>query len=206
MIDSWLFSYVIVSISIILIPGQDMLFVLTQSIASGNKAGIQTVLGSITGTFIHTLLAAGGLSIIFQHSMVAFNILKISGVIYLLYLSLQAFREKPEPIGVSADKTSSGNHFRKGILMNLSNPKVAIFFLTFLPQFVDPTRGHAGLQMLLFGFIFIVETLIIFTLISLFASRLGAKMNGNSWFARGLKYVKGTVFGSLGIKLLLSSR
>ncbi|WP_134701722.1 LysE family translocator [Ammoniphilus sp. YIM 78166] len=206
MIDSWLISYVIVSISIILIPGQDMLFVLTQSIASGNKAGIQTVLGSITGTFIHTFLAAGGLSIIFQHSIIAFNILKIAGVVYLLYLAIQAFREKPKPIGVSADKTSDGNHFRKGILMNLSNPKVAIFFLTFLPQFVDPLRGHAGLQMLLFGFIFIIETLIIFTLISQFASRLGAKVNGSSWFVKGLKYVKGTVFGSLGIKLLLSSR
>ncbi|RXT06345.1 LysE family translocator [Ammoniphilus sp. CFH 90114] len=205
MIDSWLLSYIIVSIMIVLIPGQDMLFVLTQSISSGNKAGIKTVLGSITGTLVHTILAAAGLSIIFQKSIVAFNILKFVGVIYLLYLAIQSFREKGT-IALQPQNGSSRGYFKKGMIMNLSNPKVAIFFLTFLPQFVDPTRGHAGVQMLLFGFIFILETLIIFTIISIFASKLGERMTGSNLFMRGLKYFKGTAFGSLGLKLLLSSK
>jgi RhtB (resistance to homoserine/threonine) family protein len=201
---SWLIPYIAVSLIIVLIPGQDMIFVMTQSIASGVKAGIKTVLGSITGTFVHTLLAAVGLSIIFQKSIIAFTILKIVGVLYLLFLAYQSFREKSEPLELT-EKAQQQHHFRKGFVSNLTNPKVAIFFITFLPQFVNSSLGHVSLQMVLFGIIFIAETLIIFSLIALFASGLGKKVKKSRVFQHTLKYVKGTVFGVLGLKLLFSS-
>jgi threonine/homoserine/homoserine lactone efflux protein len=201
---SWLLPYILVSVTIVLIPGQDMLFVLTQSLSSGQKAGLQTVAGSITGTVFHTLLASFGLSVIFASSLLAFNILKIVGVIYLLYLAFQAFREK-NPLVVLPHKKQE-HYFRKGMIMNLSNPKCALFFLTFLPQFVRPELGHMNLQMLLFGFIFIIETLIIFSIIAFFASKLGQKFIQSLRFQHVLKYTKGTVFGLLGISLLFSSR
>lgn len=203
---SWLLPYMLVSLSVILIPGPDMLFVLTQSISSGNKAGILTILGSVTGTFIHTLLAALGLSIILQQSAIAFHAIKIIGAIYLLYLSIQSFIEKKQLLNLDMERSHHGNFFQKGFFMNLANPKMAIFFLTFLPQFVDSSLGDESLQILMLGIIFIVETIIVFTIISILASRLGRKMAESSQFLKGMKYFKGTVFGGLGLKLLFLSR
>lgn len=203
---SSLLPYIFASIMMILIPGQDMLFVLTQSISSGNRAGIMTVLGSVAGIFIHTLLAAAGLSIILQKSILAFSVIKIAGIVYLLYLSIQAFREPNELLVIDTNAAGGNHFFRKGFITNLSNPKVAIFFLTFLPQFVNPHLGHANLQMMLFGGIYIVETLLIFTVISIMASKVREKIAASSRFQRGLKHVKGTVFGILGINLLFSDQ
>lgn len=201
---SWILSYIVVSLTIVLIPGQDMLFVLTQSLTSGIKAGMKTVLGSITGTFIHTLLAAGGLSIIFQQSVLAFNILKIVGVLYLLFLAIQSFRSKSEPLSLTSHQMSTTRFFKKGFFTNLSNPKVAIFFITFLPQFVNPALGYVGLQMFAFGLIFILETLVIFSLVAFFASYLGKRAKNNGLVQSSLKYIQGTVFGILGLKLLFT--
>lgn len=201
---SWILSYIVVSLTIVLIPGQDMLFVLTQSLTSGVKAGMKTVLGSITGTFIHTLLAARGLSIIFQQSVLAFNILKIVGVLYLLFLAIQSFRSKTEPLSLTSTQMNTAQFFKKGFFTNLSNPKVAIFFITFLPQFVNPSLGHVGLQMFSFGMIFILETLVVFSLVVLFASYLGKRAKNNRHVQLSLKYIQGTVFGILGLKLLFT--
>ncbi|TYR81247.1 LysE family translocator [Priestia megaterium] len=203
---SWILSYILVSLTIVLIPGQDMIFVLTQSLSSGVKAGIKTVLGSITGTLIHTILAAAGLSIIFEKSIIAFNVLKIVGVIYLLFLAFQSFRSKTEPLSLTANEINTKHFFRKGFFTNLSNPKVAIFFITFLPQFVNPSLGYVSLQMFMFGIIFIIETLIIFSLIAIFASNLGKRVKGNRQFQASLKYMQGTVFGLLGLKLLFTDK
>lgn len=202
-----MFFYICMSLSIILIPGPDMIFVLTQSLTSGIKAGIRTILGSLTGTFIHTLLAAFGLSIIVQKSPFVFELIKYGGAIYLLYLAIQSFREKSEPaqMQTSVDTELKG-FFRKGFITNLSNPKMPIFFLTFLPQFVHVGNGDESFQIFFLGMIFIIETFVVFFIVSLFSSRLREKLSGNILVSNIINYFKGTIFAGLGIKLLLLSR
>lgn len=201
-----MFFYICMSLSIILIPGPDMIFVLTQSISSGIKAGVRTILGSLTGTFIHTLLAAFGLSIIVQKSPFVFEVIKYGGAVYLLFLAIQSFREKSEPTQLEPDGAPLKGFFRKGFITNIANPKMPIFFLTFLPQFVHVGTGDESFQIFLLGMIFIIETFIVFFIVSLFSSRLRDKLSGNVIVSNIINYFKGTIFAGLGIKLLLLSR
>jgi threonine/homoserine/homoserine lactone efflux protein len=198
--------YICVSLSIILIPGPDMLFVLTQTITSGSIAGLRTIFGSLTGTFIHTLLAAWGLSIVIQKSPFAFNLIKYGGAIYLIYLALQSFREQSKVIQIDINEQKSKGYFSKGFITNISNPKMPIFFLTFLPQFIHVGDGHESIQIFFLGMIFIVETLFVFSIISFFASLLRTKLTGSARISSVIKYLKGTIFVGLGIKLLFISR
>lgn len=201
-----MFFYICMSLSIILIPGPDMIFVLTQSISSGIKAGVRTILGSLTGTFIHTLLAAFGLSIIVQKSPFVFEVIKYGGAVYLLFLAIQSFREKSERTQLAPDGAQLKGFFRKGFITNIANPKMPIFFLTFLPQFVHVGTGDESFQIFFLGIIFIIETFIVFFIVSLFSSRLRDKLNGNALVSNIINYFKGTIFAGLGIKLLLLSR
>lgn len=201
-----MFFYICMSLSIILIPGPDMIFVLTQSLSSGIKAGVRTILGSLTGTLIHTLLAAFGLSIIVQKSPFVFELIKYGGAIYLLYLAIQSFREKSEPAQLQPAGTELKGFFRKGFITNISNPKMPIFFLTFLPQFVHVGNGDESFQIFYLGMIFIMETFVVFFIVSLFSSRLRDKLSGNTLVSTIINYFKGTIFAGLGIKLLLLSR
>lgn len=201
-----MFFYICMSLSIILIPGPDMIFVLTQSISSGIKAGVRTILGSLTGTFIHTLLAAFGLSIIVQKSPFVFEVIKYGGAVYLLFLAIQSFREKSESTQLEPDSAQSKGFFRKGFITNIANPKMPIFFLTFLPQFVHVGTGDESFQIFFLGVIFIIETFIVFFIVSLFSSRLRDKLSGNALVSNIINYFKGTIFAGLGIKLLLLSR
>ncbi|MGS2779395.1 LysE family translocator [Robertmurraya sp. GLU-23] len=201
-----MFFYICMSLSIILIPGPDMIFVLTQSISSGIKAGVRTILGSLTGTFIHTLLAAFGLSIIVQKSPFVFEVIKYGGAVYLLFLAIQSFREKSEPTQLEPDGVPLKGFFRKGFITNIANPKMPIFFLTFLPQFVHVGTGDESFQIFYLGMIFIIETFIVFFIVSLFSSRLRDKLSGNALVSNIINYFKGTIFAGLGIKLLLLSR
>lgn len=202
-----MFFYICMSLSIILIPGPDMIFVLTQSISSGIKAGVRTILGSLTGTFIHTLLAAFGLSIIVQKSPFVFEVIKYGGAVYLLFLAIQSFREKSKPTQLEAvGGTQLKGFFRKGFITNIANPKMPIFFLTFLPQFVHVGSGDETFQIFFLGIIFIIETFIVFFIVSLFSSRLRDRLSGNALVSNIINYFKGTIFAGLGIKLLLLSR
>lgn len=201
-----MFFYICMSLSIILIPGPDMIFVLTQSISSGIKAGVRTILGSLSGTFIHTLLAAFGLSIIVQKSPFVFEVIKYGGAVYLLYLAIRSFREKSKPAQLEPDDAQLKGFFRKGFITNIANPKMPIFFLTFLPQFVHVGTGDESFQIFFLGLIFIIETFIVFFIVSLFSSRLRDKLSGNALVSNIINYFKGTIFAGLGIKLLLLSR
>jgi len=201
-----MFFYICMSLSIILIPGPDMIFVLTQSISSGIKAGVRTILGSLTGTFIHTLLAAFGLSIIVQKSPFVFEVIKYVGAVYLLILAIQSFREKNKPTQLESEGAQPKGFFRKGFITNIANPKMPIFFLTFLPQFVHVGTGDESFQIFFLGMIFIIETFIVFFIVSLFSSRLREKLSGNALVSNIINYFKGTIFAGLGIKLLLLSR
>lgn len=195
------------SVALALAPGPDNIFVLTQSAMHGRKAGIFITLGLCTGLLVHTAAVSLGVAAIFQTSALAFNLLKTAGAIYLLYLALQAFRagaakldqkEAPNPLWQTL--------YSRGIIMNITNPKVAIFFLAFLPQFADPSRGSISLQMLMFGGLFIGSTLLIFGAVAWFAGFLGEWLKGSVKAQVIMNRVAGTVFTGLALRLAVSER
>lgn len=195
------------SLLLCLAPGPDNIFVLTQSMLRGSASGLLVTLGLSTGLLVHTSAVALGVAIIFQQSLLAFTLLKLCGAAYLLYLAWGAFRAGAGGLGTT--KASQLNRFalyRRGIVMNITNPKVSIFFLAFLPQFTNPAKGHLTWQLLQLGAVFIGCTLLVFGLISLLAGRVG------DWFSRSPKAevimnrLAGSVFAALAVKLAFTQR
>jgi len=195
------------SLLLALAPGPDNLFVLTQSALRGKLAGILVVLGLCTGILVHTTAVAFGVAVIFQASELAFNLLKLCGAGYLLYLAWGVFRAPAEKLA-AGDKSAlkRGQLYRRGIIMNITNPKVSIFFLAFLPQFADPERGPISLQMILLGGLFIVATILVFGTIALLAGSLGSLLNRSPQVQRGMNWLAGTVFVGLALKLATARR
>jgi len=190
-----------------LAPGPDNLFVLTQSALRGKLAGLLVMLGLCTGILVHTFAVACGVAVIFQASALAFTALKLCGAGYLLYLAWGAFRAPAESIAAGSDGgLRRGQLYRRGILMNVTNPKVSIFFLAFLPQFADPARGPISLQMVLLGGLFIVATLLVFGSIALLAGTLGGLLNRSPKIQRVMNGLAGAVFVGLALKLASAER
>jgi threonine/homoserine/homoserine lactone efflux protein len=195
------------SVLLALAPGPDNIFVLTQSAQNGIVAGLLVTLGLCTGLIVHSAAVALGVAAIMQTSAVAFSALKILGAVYLLYLAWQAFRARAANIAKGPKKKSDlGRLYRRGIIMNITNPKVSIFFLAFLPQFADPAKGPVVPQIMMLGGLFILATVIVFGSVALMAGALG------DWFsksARGqliLNKVAGIVFVGLALKLAMPDR
>lgn len=185
-----------------LAPGPDNIFVLTQSALRGRIPGLIIVLGLCTGLVAHTLAVALGVAIIFQSSPPAFALLKFCGAGYLLYLAWQALRADAADLrGEGNGGVSYGALYRRGIIMNMTNPKVSIFFLAFLPQFADPERGAVAPQLLLLGGLFILATVLVFGAIAVLAGTLGQWLNRSPRAQGFLNKVAGTVFLVLAIKL-----
>ena len=190
-----------------LAPGPDNIFVLTQSAMRGRMAGLMVTLGLCTGLVVHTTAVAFGVAVIFQASAVAFTVLKLFGAGYLLYLAWQVFRATSaaitagKPNGLKAVQL-----YRRGIIMNVTNPKVSIFFLAFLPQFADPQRGSLTLQMLLLGGVFIVSTILVFGSIALLAGTIGGWLNRSPRTQVVMNRLAGLVFVGLALKLATVKR
>ena len=185
-------------------PGPDNIFVLAQSALYGPRAGLTVTIGLCTGLLVHTLAVALGVAALFQTSEWAFNTLKIVGAAYLLYLAWRAFsasRQSPELGGYGS--IGSWQLYRRGIIMNVTNPKVSIFFLAFLPQFTDPSRGVLWIQMVLLGLVFILATILVFGSVSLLAGTLGGWLTRSPSAQRILNGVAGVVFAGLAIRLLI---
>lgn len=156
-----------------LAPGPDNLFVLMQSAMRGRAAGLLVVLGLCSGLLVHTAAVALGLATLFATSALAFNLLKAAGALYLVWLAWQAWRAPAAAAGTASDATPSAFQlYRRGIVMNVTNPKVSIFFLAFLPQFVAAERGSVGMQVLALGALFMLATLLVFGAIALTAGTL----------------------------------
>lgn len=190
-------------------PGPDNIFVLTQSALRGAMAGCIVTLGLSTGLVVHTTAVALGVAAIFQASVLAFTALKLIGAAYLLYLAWRAFRASAVGMGSAGDKDvgiSNWQLYRRGIIMNVTNPKVSIFFLAFLPQFADPARGSLSLQMMLLGAVFIVATLLVFGGAALLAGTLGEWLKHSGKAQRAINRVAGTVFILLAMKLASAER
>ncbi len=191
-------------------PGSDSMYIITRSVSQGNKAGMYSVLGVISGILVHTLLAALGLSILLANSPLAFTIVKYIGASYLCYLGFKMLTSKQDAL--LAEQLNENTKLAKtldcfkickqGMLTNTLNPKVALFFLAFFPQFVDPSYAHSTLSFLILGLTFAVTSLIWCLCLALLASRFSQKLRENPKIESILNKVSGVVFIGMGIKLL----
>ncbi len=199
-----LIAFFTTSVLLAIIPGPDNIFVLTQSIFQGKKSGLIIMLGLCTGLIFHTLAVILGVAVIFQTSIFAFTILKIIGAIYLLYLAWQIFKAGNQKIDTKNNNANIDYKklYYRGIIMNITNPKVSIFFLAFLPQFTNPNLGSIPLQMLLLGILFLIAALLVFSLIALYCAKLGKIINKSDKSQKILNKLVSLVFVALAIKLI----
>jgi threonine/homoserine/homoserine lactone efflux protein len=163
-------AFVTASVVLSLVPGPDNLFVMTHSALKGWRIGFYTTLGLCTGLIGHTVLVAIGVSVIFQTSAIAFNGLKIIGACYLLYLAWLSLQNKDLNLGGNGNDNANRSYYLTGVIMNLTNPKVALFFLVFFPQFVNTGNDNVTLQIFSLGVLFILSALCVFTSIAYLAS------------------------------------
>jgi threonine/homoserine/homoserine lactone efflux protein len=200
----WLF--VTTTFAFLLLPGPAVLYVLARSIDQGRKAGLASVLGLVIGDLFHVVAAALGLSAILLTSALAFDIVKYLGAIYLIYLGIRKLTSRDETQETQVIEPKSLRQvFTQGIVVNILNPKTALFFFSFLPQFVEPARGGVPLQILFLGAIFLVMALATSSVYALLAGTAGGWLRGNLRFMRLQRYFAGTVYIGLGITAALSS-
>ncbi|VEN73876.1 Threonine transporter RhtB [Candidatus Desulfarcum epimagneticum] len=200
-------TFVSASILLALAPGPDNIFVLTQSALRGKKAGIAVMLGLCSGLVVHTTAVALGVAALFQTSALAFSALKFMGAAYLAYLAWQAFRASPETMeGRGEMDAGLWRLYGRGIVMNITNPKVSIFFLAFLPQFADPARGSVAPQIFILGGLFILATLLVFGSVALMAGALGQWLARSPGVRKNMSRVAGMVFLGLAFKLAAATR
>ena len=194
------------AVALALVPGPDNIFVLTQSAVYGRVAGIFVTLGLCTGLLVHTAAVSLGVAVIFQTSVFAFNALKIAGALYLLYLAWQSFRAGAAEFTQEGTSATPSKLYLRGVVMNITNPKVAIFFLAFLPQFANPKLGSITLQMLTLGGVFMLATLLIFGSIAWTAGFLGDWIKSSEKAQAIINRIAGVVFVSLAIRLATTER
>jgi len=194
------------SVLLALAPGPDNIFVLTQSALYGRREGILVNIGLCTGLILHTSAVAFGVAAVFQASAMAFTGLKIIGALYLIYLAWQSFSASASELkSIKSSKLSGSQLYRRGIIMNVTNPKVSIFFLAFLPQFAIPENGPVMQQIFILGLLFILVTLIVFCGIALLAGTIGNWLNQSPKAQIYLYRIAGTVFVGLAIKLVTAT-
>jgi len=194
-------AFVIASIVLSLVPGPDNIFVMTNSALRGWKIGFYTTIGLCTGLIGHTILVAIGVSVIFQTSALAFNGLKIVGACYLVYLGWLSLKSKELKIGSSGTDNVNRSYYITGIVMNLTNPKVALFFLVFLPQFVNPINGSVTTQIFSLGILFILSALCVFSSIAFLGAFLEEYLKKSSAFNKNINKLAALVYFALAINL-----
>lgn len=205
-------GFILAGILLNLTPGTDSMYIITRSVSQGPKAGFYSVLGITSGILVHTLLAALGLSVLLAQSPVAFIIVKYIGASYLCYLGLKMLISKsntviadelPKNEKLAQAKSLNYNQiYKQGVLTNTFNPKVALFFLAFFPQFIDPSYVYSTLSFLILGLTFATTGLIWCLCLALLASRFSRKLRENPSVETILNKISGMVFIGLGIKLL----
>lgn len=207
MIDTTtLLLFCMASFALIAVPGPNMIYITTRSTIQGRKAGLVSVLGVETGTLVHVAAASLGLSALLVSSVLAFNIVKYLGAAYLIYLGLRIWLSKAGAEEVAnIQPASAARVYFQGLLTNVLNPKVALFFLAFLPQFMDPSRGNVAGQMLLLGVVFTVIAFGVDLLVALLASSAGHWLRGRNKALRAQKWIVGSVYITLGLSTALAS-
>ena len=200
-------SFLIAALVVQLVPGPGMLFILVNGMSGGAPAGVAAACGAACGMVFHTVAAALGLAALFSQAPAAYNALRIVGGCYLLWLAIGHWRARPlQDIGAATARRSVRRVFVRAMFNNLSNPKVILFYLAFLPQFV--TRGGAStvVQLLALGVVFLLLGLIIDLALGAFSGRIGDWLRGRATIAKLIDRTAGTIIGGLGIRLLLTPR
>jgi threonine/homoserine/homoserine lactone efflux protein len=184
---------------LLVVPGPAVLYVVTQSVSYGRRAGLASVAGITTGTLVHIAAATIGLSALLASSALAFDIVKYLGAAYLIVVGIRRLAGLEQPNeSTPARSRSHGRLYRQGIVVNTLNPKTALFFLAFLPQFVDSTRGAAWAQILALGLLFAALGLLSDSVWALVAGTLGERLRRSRRFPQVQRYVSGSVFVGLG--------
>nr|WP_227377592.1 LysE family translocator [Haladaptatus halobius] len=201
-----LIAFVPVAIALIISPGPDSIYTLTRSVSDGQSSGVMAALGSSTGSIVHTTAAVVGLSAILRTSALAYSIVKFVGAAYLLYLGVQTFRNTEE-FDITPESTSytPRESFRSALMINVLNPKVAIFFLAFLPQFVQP-GSDTTLQIFTLGVLFASLGFLYQALLAVFSSRARKTITERELVQSILRTVSGSVLVGFGVKLALERR
>jgi threonine/homoserine/homoserine lactone efflux protein len=192
-------TFALASLAILIIPGPAVLYILNRSISDGRRVGLAAVAGVELGTFVHVLAATAGLSAVLASSAAAFNTVKWLGAGYLVFVGVRTLIQRPAALSTDRPGVSPTRAFRQGVVVNVLNPKVALFFLSFLPQFIHPDRGHPTIQAFVLGLEFVAIALLSDGLYAIIASGLrDVLMRGRSLpFVQ--RYVAGTVFIGLGV-------
>jgi len=202
-------AFVAASLALIAVPGPDMMFVIAQGAALGRRAGIAAGLGVAAGNLFHTAIAALGASVIFRASPLAFRALALTGALYLLWLAAGVARAALRPaadVAKAAAMPDAVAAFRRGVLMNALNPKVALFFLAFLPPFADPSRGPVWLQTATLGLGFAAMVAVAYAPLGAAAADAGARLarTGRGRAARAGRWLLAAIYMALAARLALA--
>ena len=201
--------FMVSALALNLSPGPSILYILSRSLGQGREAGLVSVFGLATATLIHAMATALGLSTLFVYSPVAFAVVKYLGAAYLIYLGVSALLSRGAfhtATRASAAPLPLGAVYRQGVVTDLLNPKVALFFISFLPQFVDPSAGSPTLQILFFGLLFHVTGVPVNLIVALAGGRLAMLLARRPSWARIQSWISGTVLVALGLRLALSEQ
>ena len=192
---------------LIITPGPDMIYVITRGISQGRKAGMISAIGVTLGILVHTIFAACGLAIILRTSALAFLAVKFAGAGYLIYLGVKTIKDKSD-FKFNRDRPKDGIRkiFVQGILSNVLNPKIALFFLAFLPQFVNPGHGSASIQMVYLGLMFALIGIVFLVLLGYFSGGIGLWLSNKQNFSDKIRWFTGSVLIALGFRLAFIER
>lgn len=200
--------FIITALLFIITPGIDTVFVLNKSIGQGKKAGIYSTLGINGGVLIHTLFASLGLSLLIAKSATAFMVLKYVGALYLIFLGIQKLISKEKITFDNKDNKTVSNkkHFFSGLITNTLNPKVALFFLSFFPQFISKTEIENPVPFIILGIVYALIGIVWFLFLTYFSSVFSTKIKANEKFNKWLNNISGVVFILMGMKVALTKK
>lgn len=202
-----LLTYIAVVLGLFLIPGPAVLLVLARSSVGGHRVGIATGLGIATGDMLHTAMATLGLSAVLMTSALAFSLVKYAGAAYLIYLGIRALMERGEDLRLAQSRLIDAPlAFRQAVLAELLNPKTALFFLAFLPQFVHPERGSVVAQLAVLGLVFVIMSAIYTALIALAAGQVAGWLTRHRSIGRWQGRVIGVIYLGLGVRMAMQQR
>lgn len=197
-------AFLSAAILLTLLPGPDNLYVITRGISQGRKAALAAAAGFASGCLWHTLLATLGIAALITQSPMAFNLVRYAGAAYLVYLGIRTLLDRSGfALQQDGQQPDLWQVYRQSVLANMLNPKVTLFFLSFLPQFVNHAEGHVPQQMLVMGVLFMLQTMVIFGLFGWFAGHIGQWLQRSPAIARRIHLLAGSIFCALGLRVAL---
>lgn len=200
-------AFMAAAVALNLTPGPDMTYVATRTLAEGRAAGVASAVGIGAGSLVHTVLAAVGLSSLFAYAPYAFDIVKYAGAAYLVWIAFRLWRSTGQAqAATDTQRIGARRAFTEGLVTNVLNPKVALFFLALLPQFIDETRGSIGMQMLVLGLAFTISGTLVNAGVALLVARVRGGVSADGRFARAMRRFAAILFVGFAVRLALAER